>query len=247
MSDSEAFIGSCKTQIGFEPTIDRVLEPASETSTRSGGTPLHRIVLGSHDGKKIVPRWDIVTHSDRKLLYFIHERTFPDTATLHRAESAFHAAAAAWNDVDFGLVFEEVREASAAHFHLLYKEMGKDARHLATGFFPNEPSDLTIYKAGLSTSRSDGAIKKTFMHELGHIIGLRHEHAVARGESESVRFLGTNEFSIMSYRDERDLQKSDKEEVKAFYKMQNGALIGGIPIQDYPLVLRGSKSQKADA
>ena len=104
----------------------------------------------------------------------------------------------------------------------------------AKSFFPNQHGlDVEVFPPGLDPQRPKDGLKKTFMHELGHILGLRHEFAVVKKEAPSVQFMDSNPLSIMSYEEARDLQESDKAGTKAFYKLNNGEHINGIPITDF--------------
>ena len=235
MSDTEKDV--CLTQDSVMPTFGTA--PVSHLNPHHGDT--NRIVLGVGP---IVPRWDIVLQPNRKLLYFIRKDTFPDADTTQRAESSFQAAAGEWNKVGLGLLFEAASDASAAHFHLLYSTAVMNA--YAKSFFPNQHGlDVEVYPPGLDPQRPKDGLKKTFMHELGHILGLRHEFAVVRKETPSVQFMDPNPLSIMSYEEARDLQESDKAGTKAFYKKSNGEPINGIPITDFMPVAKGAIPPKS--
>ena len=236
MPETEQY--SCLTQDHFMPTFGTA--PVSHLNSQHGNHP--SIVLGLDE---IVPRWDIVLQPNRKLLYFIRKETFPDPDTTQRAESSFQAAAGEWNKVGFGLHFEATNNASAAHFYLLYSTASDE--YYAKAFFPNElGQDIEVYPQGVDPQRPKDGLKKTFMHELGHILGLRHEFAVENQEKEaSVQFMDRNPRSIMTYEKDRDLQESDKAGVKAFYKMHNGERINGVRIQDCTPVAKGAIPSKS--
>ena len=234
MSDTEQDV--CLTQQSLMPTFGTA--PVSHLDAHHGGT--NHLVLGLGP---IVPRWDTVLQPNRKLLYFIRKDTFPDADTTQRAESNFQAAAGEWNRVGLGLLFEAASDASAAHFHLVYSTA---ADAYARAFFPNQLGrDVEVFPGGLDPQRPKDGLKKTFMHELGHVLGLRHEFAVAANESASVQFMDPNPLSIMSYGENRDLQESDKAGTKAFYKKRNGDPINGIPITDYTPVAKAAIPPKS--
>lgn len=94
----------------------------------------------------------------------------------------------------------------------------------------------------------------TFLHEIGHIMGLRHEFALdlkADGktpeEAEAAqRFGSVDATSVMSYEAVNYLRDTDIKDVKEFYRLENGKLLkDDIPIKDYSPKLRlGPKKGK---
>jgi len=84
-------------------------------------------------------------------------------------------------------------------------------------------------------------LKNIFQHEIGHILGLRHEFAITgdankglRAEGEgAVQFLQMNYNSVMSYNFPPKVQESDKEQTLQFYQLPNGHKVGESPITDY--------------
>lgn len=73
----------------------------------------------------------------------------------------------------------------------------------------------------------------TLLHEIGHIIGLRHEFALDREEEPAQRFGSQNKQSVMSYEPINNIQDTDIKDVKAFYDLKNKSLLNGVPITDY--------------
>ena len=242
-SDTEPVPGGypCITQRGFQATFAR--PPVSESSDPR----FHPIVVGL---RKLVPRWDITDDPHRKLLYYVREDTFQgNTANVSKAEVALGQAVAEWNGVGFGVTFAPASDAASAHFHVVYKpNVNKNGK----AFFPDVRGGLLeLYDPGLA--QTPAKLKNTLIHELGHILGLRHEHAIkgipnrlSPEGNEPLLFGKANEFSIMSYDSDRSFQPSDKEGVKLFYAMKNTDLIGNTPIHDYTPLARGSAPPAAD-
>lgn len=95
----------------------------------------------------------------------------------------------------------------------------------------------------------------TFLHEIGHILGLRHEFALdirtegpKKGqmrESVGTRFGSVNPHSVMSYDAVNYINETDIKDVKAFYELPNGKKLLNVvdvevPVTDYTPQLLGS-------
>ena len=91
-------------------------------------------------------------------------------------------------------------------------------------------------------------MSNVFAHELGHVLGLRHEFAIgdvrdrmtaSREGKDAVRIDAPNEKSVMNYRAEPpEIQQSDIDSTRKFYSMTEDAAgelpqIGGTKIIDY--------------
>ena len=117
---------------------------------------------------------------------------------------------------------------------------GNDEGVIASAFFPNKVEDVLVYDKTLVEPFWRGVLKNSFLHEIGHIIGLRHEFALEQeSESPAQRFGSKNEHSVMSYDKINYIQETDKKDVKDFYNLPNRHLINGVPVKDYapkPLV-----------
>ncbi|KIW90279.1 uncharacterized protein Z519_08923 [Cladophialophora bantiana CBS 173.52] len=95
------------------------------------------------------------------------------------------SATAEWNSHNVGVTFNGVSDADDAAFVLAYG--GDNEGVLASAFFP----DAEV----LNTLRN------VFLHELGHVLGLRHEFALgpALYEEGAFRMATTNPESVMSF------------------------------------------------
>jgi hypothetical protein len=83
------------------------------------------------------------------------------------------------------------------------------------------------------------------LHELGHILGLRHEFqkwSLAWFQDSiaapTVEFGPANLQSVMSYTFPPKLQQSDKDSTKEFYKLANGTVLGDYKVTDFVPTLR---------
>ncbi|XTI93534.1 hypothetical protein V2W45_1252885 [Cenococcum geophilum] len=224
----------CKTQRGLTPTF---ATPPDQPS----GDPKHpSIVLGLRD---LIPRWTASTSNPTKLLYFVVRDGFASDADHKYTATSFQQAADEWNVIGFGLNISAATDKTKANFLVKYYKAKKgddDEDVLASAFFPNKVEDVLVYDKTLVEPDWRKVLKNTFLHEIGHIIGLRHEFALdlkadgqPRESTPAVRFGSQNEHSVMSYDDVNYIQESDKKDVKDFYKLQNKSLINGVPLTDY--------------
>ncbi|KAH0542210.1 hypothetical protein FGG08_003332 [Glutinoglossum americanum] len=151
------------------------------------------------------------------------------------AASQLNAATEVWNSLDIGVTFEWVTDLEDAAFVLVYG--GDQGTVLAESFFPNEePLNTVFVYQGAFQPGSKNIQKEIFLHELGHILGLRHEFADRpfRGnptEGGAIAFGERNEFSVMSYNFPPTIQESDKRDTRAFYDF-TGRSIGPYTIVD---------------
>ncbi|KAH6962575.1 hypothetical protein BKA56DRAFT_679366 [Ilyonectria sp. MPI-CAGE-AT-0026] len=159
-----------------------------------------------------------------------------DLAALHLA-----TATEQWNKANVGVTFEWVPLAEDATFVLCHG--GAKGGVLASAFFPNanDLNYLYVYTAAFQQPYKNN-MWQIFTHELGHVLGLRHEFAVdgirdrgiAPEEFGAVQLGRRDELSVMNYRDELpELQRSDIKSTKLFYSLPSNAKVGRTPVADY--------------
>jgi hypothetical protein len=151
-----------------------------------------------------------------------------DYAAVH-----LNIAAQKWNDANVGVTFEYVPLAKDACFVLVHG--GPYGNVLAEAFFPS-PDDLNfvyVYSAGFKRGFKEN-LWTVFTHELGHVLGLRHEFALEREGSGAVKITDFNEKSVMNYRKELpEIQPSDISGTHYFYSLKVGTFVGQTKIVDY--------------
>lgn len=228
---------SCSTQ----KDLDAELLPTKHTEEgeRPAAAGDDSIVVGI--GRE-VPRWDVVKQTPRQLKYFVQASKFPSAKRAQDAAAAFQKAADLWNAVDLGVKITAAADAAGANFDLTYWEPD-DPRDttLAMAFFPNEKNQTVWVYASALQPRNFDDLPHIFAHEIGHILGLRHEFAITgdaaknlRAEGEgATQFMESNYNSVMSYNFPPKIQDTDKKGIKAFYKLKNGTKVGGLPVTDY--------------
>lgn len=182
------------------------------------------------------PRW--VPGSVIK--WAVWQADFPSPEDADYAANQLAVAAQVWNDADIGVTFEWVQLAKDATFILCHG--GDKGGVLASAFFPshNDLDYLFVYDSSFTDSWKPD-MWRVFMHELGHVLGLRHEFALEREEMGAVRLGPENENSVMTYRDDGgppEMQPSDIESTKLFYSLKADAngkppKVGGTVVKDY--------------
>ncbi|KAK5044388.1 hypothetical protein LTR84_011299 [Exophiala bonariae] len=162
----------------------------------------------------------------------------PDDALF--AAKAMRRATEEWNALDFGVQFKQVDSLEDANFALGYggQPASRD-RVLAEAYFPtaDDISDVIVYKLQFNPQVKH-EMHNTFLHELGHVLGLRHEHAEWSGrlfEGGSTTIGTTNPKSVMSYDPEEPpiIRDSDKEGIRKFYALRAGETFGGMEVVLY--------------
>lgn len=105
---------------------------------------------------------------------------------------------------------------------------------LAGAFFPDSGRhELELYPKLFTQTRKE--MVDTFIHEIGHIFGLRHFFAKESEKLWPSEIYGTHsKFSIMNYGELSELTDADRDDLKRLYLLAwSGALthINGTPIQ----------------
>ncbi|KAF5687163.1 matrix metallo ase-11 [Fusarium denticulatum] len=221
----------CSTQLPVPPVFQAAME-------RKNG--LWDIVVGL---KEHIPRW--VPGSVIK--WAAWRAGFKSQDDADYAAQQLNIAAQKWNEANVGVTFEWVPMAKDATFVLT--NGGANGTTLARAFFPNgeDLNYVFVYSYAFSQEWKPH-MWNVFMHELGHVIGLRHEFAIddvrdkmtADREGErAVRIGAPDPKSVMNYRNEPpQLQQSDIDSTRQFYAMTEDAngknpMIGMTQVIDY--------------
>jgi hypothetical protein len=201
-----------------------------------------------------IPRWV----KDSVVQFAAYSGGYPRPEDAVYAAQQLNKAALYWNTKNVGVTFRWVRRnllqifipTTNALFRLFQVGKLEDAAFvlgyagdqgglIARAYFPNanDLNNMTVYKRAF-----DGDLKPSmwnfFLHELGHVIGLRHEFAMdppsmkhPKTEGGAVQIGSREELSVMNYEHVPMITKLDEETTTTFYNYPAGTTIKGVPLQ----------------
>ncbi|CBF73949.1 predicted protein [Aspergillus nidulans FGSC A4] len=163
----------------------------------------------------VLPRW--ARDPPQTVNFAAFANGYPRPVLALVGANALRDAADEWNKLDLGVKFKWVEKIEHASFVLSYA--GNQGNVLAEAFFPNEDdlSYLNVYSAAFQPGTVQ-YLKNIFLHELGHVLGFRHEFAPElEKEEECVQLGPRNPLSVMGYEFPPQIQTTDRESAEAFY------------------------------
>lgn len=174
------------------------------------------------------------------LAVYVDSSSFPNEEDYSVAKQAFKSALEQWNDMRIGVTIKFTSDINAAVFELVYSKdiSGSHDRTYARSFGPCDPPGertLFIYARSFKSTVVK-FMSNTFCHEIGHILGLRHENAHHRETGDDVksyRFGPANQRSVMNSYPPWMLQ-IDQQDIKSaqdFYAYDED-FYAGVPIVD---------------
>ena len=237
------FVVKGKASAAMSTTTSATAAPAARHSgchtQKTSATGVDELFLGNSKGTLYL--WK----TGSKINWIARKDGYPSTDDALFAARECYTATAAWNKALEGRVeFVYVDYASDACFEVMFDDAPPDENALASAFFPDEYSvvlnQVKVYPLTVQKNyRSEAPY--TFAHELGHVLGLRHEHSQSNvqggrtedgttdGEtSESILFGLRNPWSVMAYYDQCTIQPSDVKTLNLAYDtLKDGEMISG--------------------
>ncbi len=206
---------SCATQ-----PANQKIDPQSLIAGDKEGTARQSLIVGSGDGT--ITLWD----TQSVINWTVNSSTFPNATEPNwygLALCAMSEAAEAWMSKINAVSFRYVSDPNDAAFVVEYKEQDAgDPSAYAKSYFPSDHDVLNIVYV-YRTAYTVGDVSRLanrFEHELGHVMGLRHEFVIPDRENNEpgpVRYGPANPLSIMSYDPKRSIQDSDWSNVQRLY------------------------------
>ena len=199
----------------FEEMVDRkddykcISQPSADEA----------LVVGN-EGK--ISLWPVGT----VIRFGVDESSFPNKSSLKKAVIALNKAVKKWNKIDFGVKFAFSKDKFRINFYMKYRtSLPGD---YAEAFFPTRDISILYVHSALFIE-DENYIEHILLHELGHVLGLRHEFAI-KEEGDCVPFGVANPKSVMSYRFPPRIQTTDKDGIKELYQLKEGDIIKGFEV-----------------
>jgi len=185
-----------------------------------------------------IPRWV----KGSVINFAAYANGYPGDGDAVFAAQQLNKAALYWNSLNVGVNFKWVGPLADAEFVLGYA--GDQGGLVARAFFPNgnDLNNLTVYKRAFDPDLKP-VMWRYFLHELGHVLGLRHEFALDTKYDEdpskplelkeggAILIGARDPFSVMNYRPEAPMiTQEDIKYTKIFYDF-SGPSIQGVPMQ----------------
>lgn len=123
-------------------------------------------------------RPDFYPPSQRTLTYRVDRQTFPSEAQYDEAAKAVRQATAEWERLchDCGVKFVPLQPAAAEAPNFTVRYFDAKGEFIASAFFPHDPPARRTVDLDPSFYTTTFDRVGVLRHELGHVMGYRHEH-----------------------------------------------------------------------
>jgi hypothetical protein len=219
-------------QNGMVPVASHVLDTSTDSTPRKSSDglespePFHCVteyvnddhILSAHAGYagNLLPRWKLGS----TVTYSILKSSFPYDDWASFAQDALFEATNDWNSRDIGVKFGLVEQGESATFALKYRHYGAGPKHFAESFLPDSSHRIMYVYRSAFHRECRQSMANLFRHEIGHILGLRHEDAGRREPGNpSVELDAGNIESIMNLTDINKINPIHESDVSAVRKL----------------------------
>jgi hypothetical protein len=180
--------------------------------------------IRTENGRRLLPRWK----PGAVITYRIDVESFPSKKSARFARRALFHATSDWNGRDVGVQFQRVNDDEPVVFTLKYHTAPYG--FFAESFFPDSRNrTLYIFKFAFRKKHRK-YMANVFRHELGHVLGLRHEEAeFTESKLPSIALTPANTQSVMRYFTDPSslcIQDSDVAAVKKLSAIQEEDFAG---------------------
>lgn len=199
-----------------EPDLVPSVGPRYKCATQTHGCADVRI--GYYDQ---ILRW----RRGSELSYVVCIESFPSPLSF-LVEDAMKKAIGMWQGI--AVNFKQVGRDDPATFAVKYDSRSVKKNFYARAFFPDtEPAELFVYEPSLTKA---DFMANILAHEIGHILGLRHEFAHEREQYNPSVLLGSEDaHSVMNYYkhpQEHQVSEQDLEGLKKLYAIDQAEYEG---------------------
>ncbi|KAK1750546.1 hypothetical protein QBC47DRAFT_393688 [Echria macrotheca] len=192
-------------------------------------------LMAQSSGERILSRWK----PGSTILFAISAESFRSKSEVDSVKRAAVAAANDWNGRNVGvrlqLATKGERAAFAIKFCIRNNTLEYEPQHYAIAFLPHsETRVLHLFQTALAP-KCEELLVDVLRHELGHILGLRHEDAdTAESGQPSLQLSPPNSCSIMVRHftpgTRVEIQETDVIAVRELYAMEDDSMHGGFRV-----------------
>ncbi|KAH7397025.1 hypothetical protein DE146DRAFT_764389 [Phaeosphaeria sp. MPI-PUGE-AT-0046c] len=187
-----------------------------------------------------VPRWKTSSKNPAKLHFFAVREGFSTEDDFNYVLNTFTAAAEEWNKINFGVTIQRTTERRTANFLLTFQakqDFYIKWPHLASAFIgPHKIRPVVVYGLALSSKAERDNLSIALLHEIGHILGLRHEIEIKPDAGKppngtALQILAPNPKSVMNGEKRNMIQQSDIDCIREFYGKTEGWVLPGSTVK----------------
>ena len=157
------------------PEVRAYLAAQSQAQTRGGIRP--ELLVNVHAGQRDF----YASPQDRQLRYFVDKASFTSAERYQRALTAMSKAAEAWQyacpECQLKLTpIEAAPTGPDAKTGFIVRQHNAEGAYIAAAFFPHDPPARRVIRIDPSFFTTSFDSVGVLRHELGHVLGYRHEH-----------------------------------------------------------------------